>query len=78
MSAIYTSIVRAVQENRLREPFTILDFRNQCGGFAHNTYSTFLAKHRVGNPGGCSEMFVQVSSGKYMLKRPFLQSRLLL
>jgi hypothetical protein len=29
---------------------------------------TFLPKHRVGNPGGYSELFVRVRSGVYRLK----------
>lgn len=29
---------------------------------------TFLPKHRVGNPGGFTELFVRVSRGVYRLK----------
>ncbi len=29
---------------------------------------TFLPKHRVGNPGGNSELFIRVSTGLYQLK----------
>ena len=29
---------------------------------------TFLPKHRVGNPGGYTELFVQVERGRYRLK----------
>jgi hypothetical protein len=29
---------------------------------------TFLPKHRVGNPGGYTELFVRVSAGVYRLK----------
>ncbi len=34
------------------------------------TYNAFLWKHRVGNPGGKTELFVKVSPGKFALKRP--------
>jgi hypothetical protein len=29
---------------------------------------TFLPKHRVGNPGGYTELFVQIERGRYRLK----------
>jgi hypothetical protein len=75
MSRIYTSIVNAVENGSLNEPFSVTDFRRTCRGFAYNTYTTFLAKHRKGNPGNYSEMFIRVSEGVYKLKRPFLRSR---
>jgi hypothetical protein len=33
-----------------------------------NWASTFLPKHRVGNPGGSTELFVRVRPGVYRLK----------
>lgn len=30
--------------------------------------ATFLPKHRVGNPGGNTELFVRISAGLYRLK----------
>ena len=70
--AIYRAIVAAVQDGKLLEPFNAADFRRACPGFAKNTYSTFLPKHRVGNHGGNSELFVRVAHGQYELARPLL------
>jgi len=30
---------------------------------------TFLPKHRVGNPGGNTELFVRIGPGRYRLKK---------
>ena len=48
----------AVAGGQLREPFTPSEV-NQVLGIAYA--GTFLPKHRVGNPGGNTELFVQVS-----------------
>jgi len=77
MSRIYTSIVNAVNNGFLNEPFSINDFRNHCRGFADNTYNTFLSKHCKDNPCGYSEMFVRVSEGMYKLKMPLLKDRIM-
>jgi len=67
---VYSSIVDAVRKGRLKEPFTKDDFRRACPGFGEGTYNAFLDKHRVGNPGGNSELFIKVTPGKFKLKRP--------
>jgi len=66
----YRDIVQAVRAGKLKEPFTISDLRAACPGWAYNTYSTFPNKHRVGNPGGNSELFIRVAPGKFKLVRP--------
>lgn len=67
---IYASIVAAVRAGKLREPFTNDDFRRACPGFGEGTYNAFLHKHRLGNPGGNSELFELVDSGRFKLLRP--------
>lgn len=67
---IYQVIVAAVESGKLRDPFRAADVRAACPGFAHHTYGTFLPKHRIDNPSGTSELFVQVSKGLYKLVRP--------
>jgi hypothetical protein len=68
---VYRSIIEVVRANKLREPFTVTDFRRACPGLGEGTYQAFLNKHRVGNPGGNSELFIRVSPGKFKLLRPF-------
>jgi len=68
---IYSSIVEAVQNGKLEELFTKDDFRKACPDFAEGTYNVFLKKHRVENPGGNTELFKEVSPGKFELVKPF-------
>ena len=52
------SIREAVAKGRLPEPFRPSAVNHSLGiGYA----GTFLPKHRVGNPGGYTELFIQVS-----------------
>jgi len=67
---VYKKIVMAVKRGGLREPFSKEEFINACPGLAPGTYNSFLWKHRVGNPGVETELFVKVSPGKFSLKRP--------
>lgn len=69
---VYSKIMEAVKDRRLHEPFSAGEFRNACPGLAEGTYSTFLSKHTIGNPGGNSQLFERVSLGKYRCIRPFL------
>lgn len=68
---VYSTIVRAVRERRLSEPFTNSDFKNACPGFGAGTYNAFLHKHRKGNPGGNSELFELVAPGNFRCLRPY-------
>jgi hypothetical protein len=49
----------ALRWGRLSEPFKPQDVNVALG---IHWGGTFLAKHRVGNPGGYTELFVQVNS----------------
>ena len=68
---VYSAIVRAVKTGRLKEPFGQKEFRLACPGFADGAYRAFLNKHRKGNPGGNSELFIRVAPGKFRVIRPF-------
>jgi hypothetical protein len=68
---VYSAIVQAVKSGRLKEPFGQDDFRGACPNLGEGTYQAFLHKHRKGNPGGASELFEMISSGKFRLLRPF-------
>jgi hypothetical protein len=68
---VYSYILRTVKSGRLREPFTKDDSGNACPGFGKGTYNAFLYKHRVRKPGGNSELFKKVCTGKFKLVRPF-------
>ena len=64
---LYRAIFDAVHSGRLAEPFNAAMVRRACGASAHRTYEVFLPKHRVGNPGRYTELFIQVSRGRYRL-----------
>lgn len=66
MRETIANIYQAVKRGRLNEPFRAVDV-NQILGI--DWAGTFLPKHRVGNPGSHTELFVQVSRGLYRLKR---------
>jgi len=66
---VYARIVDAVRNGRLQEPFTKKDFKRACPGLGKGTYNAFLWKHRVGNPGKKTELFIKVSPGKFKLVR---------
>lgn len=67
---VYSSIISAVKSGTLKEPFSKDDFKNACPNLGEGTYNAFLDKHRMGNPGGNSELFEKVSPGKFKLIRP--------
>jgi hypothetical protein len=66
----YRSIVEAVKNGELEEPFTAGDIRRVCPQIAQNTPGTFLPKHRRNNPENQSELFEQVGRGQYKLLLP--------
>jgi len=68
---VYSAIVRAVGDGRLREPFSKTDFERGYPGFGRGTYNAFLDKHAVGNPGGSSELFIRFAPGLFRCVRPF-------
>ncbi len=67
---VYKAIVDAVRAGVLKEPFTKGDFHRACPGLGEGTYNAFLDKHRVGNPGRNSELFIRVRPGQFKLARP--------
>jgi hypothetical protein len=58
-------IREAVAAGRIPAQFTPSDVNDALG---IDWAGTFLPKHRVGNPGKNSELFVQVTPGLYRLK----------
>ena len=69
---VYFSIINAIEKGKLREPFGKEDFRNACPNLGEGTYNAFLDKHRVGNFGGNTELFVKVATGLFKMVRPYL------
>ncbi len=67
---VYRSIIEAIKQGKLSEPFTNDDFRNARLGLCEGTYNAFLHKHRVDNPGGNSELFTKVGPSQFKLVRP--------
>jgi hypothetical protein len=65
MKDFASQIYDAVVQGKLKEPFGPSDVREACPGWNDRTYSVFLPKHRVGNPGGETELFEQVGEGLY-------------
>jgi hypothetical protein len=67
---VYRAIVTALRIGKLKEPFSITDFKKACPGLGGGTYQAFLYKHREGNPGGNSELFGLISPGLFKCLRP--------
>ena len=65
MSKFMRDIRGAAKEGRLQARFRADDLRRACPGWAHQTYSAFLPKHRVGNPGGYWAYFERHPDGSY-------------
>ena len=60
-------IRRARREGRLPREFRKADLQKACPGWAAETCGVFPSKHRVGNPGRETELFVRVARGLYRL-----------
>lgn len=67
MSRFVDDIRRALDEDRLPRRFRGSDVKRACPGWAKRTYTVFLPKHRVGNPGGYTEYFERHTDGSYSL-----------
>ena len=67
MGRLIEEIRAAVEAGRLKEPFSPADVIQAGVECAASTPGTFLPKHRVGNPGGNTELFIQVVPGRYRL-----------
>jgi len=73
---VYRSLVEAVSDGRLKEPFGQAGFRQACPGFADGTYRAFLWKHSGAGgseTGGSRDTLLlkRTSPGKFKLVRPF-------
>ncbi|WP_154144821.1 MULTISPECIES: hypothetical protein [unclassified Brucella] len=62
-------IAQAVASGEVPHNFTAADLRGavSLSYFARSTFSTFLPKHREGNPGGYNVFFVRVAPGVYRM-----------
>ncbi len=67
MSCFVDDIRRALDEDRLPKRFRGSDLKEACPGWAERTYSVFLPKHRVYNPGKYKKYFKQHTDGSYSL-----------
>lgn len=67
MKRLIREIRAAVEAGRLKEPFSPADVIQAGIQCAASTAHTFLPKHRMGNPGGNTELFIQVALGRYRL-----------
>ncbi len=71
---VYRSLVEAVNDGRLSEPFGQADFRRACPGFADGTYRAFLWKHSGGGVSDSSQdtvLLERTAPGRFKLVRPF-------
>jgi hypothetical protein len=67
MSKFVQGIRKARQRRDLPKHFRAKDVRKACPGWAYKTYSSFLPKHRRGNPGGYTAYFERHSDDSYSL-----------
>ena len=67
MSHFVDDIRKAIRDSKLPKRFCGADVRDACPGWAEQTYTNFLPKHRLGNPGGYTAYFKQHADGSYSL-----------
>ena len=67
MSRFVDDIRRASRQGKLPRLFRGADVKRACPGWADSTYTVFLPKHRLGNPGGYTPYFKQNEDGSYSL-----------
>jgi hypothetical protein len=67
----YKEIIRLVKSKKLKEPFYPKDIVKAAPKINSGTSRTFPIRHRKGNPGGNSELFVQLKNGGYKLIKPY-------
>ena len=65
MKEFASQIYAAINEDRLNEPFGPDDVKRACPGWANHTYTNFLPKHAIDNPGKNTELFERVAPGRY-------------
>lgn len=67
MSLMFNCIKNAVKKGKLKQPFSAREAMTVCPKWK-KSWSTFLPKHRAGNPGGNTEYFILIYKGKYRIK----------
>ena len=67
MSHFVDCIRRVRRKGTLPERFRAADVRKACPCWCETTYSNFLPKHRVDNPGGYTAYFERHEDGSYSL-----------
>ena len=68
-SNIFEGIKLAVQNGKLKEPFSVRDVNAFCDNLLAKSPS-FLSKHSKDNPGGYKVYFVRSFKGRYCLYYP--------
>ena len=64
---VLIAIEKAIKNKKISKKFKIVDIRKACPGFARRTYSSYLAKHRKGNPCGHVAYFKRNTDGTYSI-----------
>ena len=67
MSQFVEDIRQAIRRGTLAKRFRGADVRKACPGWSDRTYTNFLPKHRLDNPGGYTTYFHQHADGSYSL-----------
>lgn len=67
MSRFAQDIRHARRKDALGRRFRGGDVRQACPGWAEHTFTNFLPKHRIANPGGYTAYFVRHTDGSYSL-----------
>jgi hypothetical protein len=57
-----SEVYAAVRSGKLAQPFSAETVKRACPGRSEATYRNFFKRHRVGNPGGMTELFVHRGS----------------
>jgi len=65
LKTLLERIREALENGRLKEPFTWEDIKRACPGCADKTYKVFLVHHRKGNPIEYPEYFIRIDNEHY-------------
>ena len=67
MRRFVDDLQRAQNEERLPERFTAADVRQACPGWGHDTYTTYLNRHCLGNADGNTVYFMRQGRATFSL-----------
>jgi hypothetical protein len=67
--SLYKAIRSAIESGSIPSQFRASDLHAAMPELSPHAFNTFLPKHRAGNPGGNSELFVRLDRGLYTLKQ---------